>query len=288
MPHSVFPTTHASSPSLGTIHPAKNLTFSSFFDTVSVPDGIFMMGSDRSKSDERPQHRVRLRGLRMSRTEITNRQYVAFLEDTGYQRPKDPAFAKNYLMEYPSLPVINVSYTDALEFCKWATRKFDMAVRLPTEAEWEYAARGGKKESPYPWGVESPQTHARYRGNAPHGIATVERMEFAPNRFGLYNMSGNVSEWVADFYSKEYYEVSPIRDPTGPGTGLRRVIRGGSWADAEADLTVTRRGSRNPDERSDDIGFRVVIDRTVKSSAKPQSSHTVARSRPAGPVGKYR
>ena len=238
---------------------AQTLGFSSLFDTMAIPGGVFMMGNDNGKGDERPQHRVKLKSFRMSRSEVTNRQYVTFLEDSGYQRPKDPAFAKNYLTEYPDLPVVNVSYQDAIEFCKWATRKFGMTVRLPTEAEWEYAARGGDKNLSYPWGMESAKTHARYKANAPRGIPTVERTAFAPNGFSLYNMSGNVSEWVADSYARDYYQVSPIKDPAGPAIGVKRVIRGGSWADNEPELTVTRRGSRDPAERRDDIGFRIVI-----------------------------
>jgi sulfatase modifying factor 1 len=247
-------------------HGTPTLRFSSLLDTVAIPGGVFMMGNDDGKGDERPQHRVKLKSFRMSRSEVTNRQYLAFLEDSGYPRPKDPVFAKNYLTAYPNLPVVNVSYEDAIGFCKWATRKFGTTVRLPTEAEWEYAARGGKKQATYPWGMESPKTHARYRRNAPRGILTVERTAFAPNGFGLYNMSGNVSEWVADFYAKDYYRVSPIKDPAGPAIGPKRVIRGGSWADDEPDLTLTRRGSRDPANRRDDIGFRIVIDGTVKPS----------------------
>jgi sulfatase modifying factor 1 len=242
------------------------LRFSSLFDTVAIPGGVFMMGNDHGKGDERPQHRVKLKSFRMSRSEVTNRQYLAFLEDSGYQRPKDPVFAKNYLTANPNLPVFNVSYEDAIEFCKWATRNFGTTVRLPTEAEWEYAARGGKKQTTYPWGMESPKTHARYRGNASRGVPTVGRTAFAPNGFGLYNMSGNVSEWVADFYAKDYYQVSPIKDPAGPAIGQKRVIRGGSWADDESELTVKRRGSRDPANRKDDIGFRIVIGGTVKPS----------------------
>ena len=133
------------------------LQFSSLFDTVAIPGDVFMMGNDDGKGGERPQHRVKLKSFRMSRSEVTNRQYLAFLEDSGYQRPKDPVFAKNYLTANPNLPVVNVSYEDAIEFCKWATRKFGTTVRLPTEAEWEYAAHGGKKPTAYPWGMESPK-----------------------------------------------------------------------------------------------------------------------------------
>jgi sulfatase modifying factor 1 len=253
-------------PKEDTAQGTATLRFSSLFDSVAIPGGVFMMGNDDGKGDERPQHRVKLKSFRMSRSEVTNRQYLAFLEDSGYQRPKDPVFAKNYLTANPNLPVVNVSYEDAIEFCKWATRKFGATVRLPTEAEWEYASRGGPKQTTYPWGMESPRTHARYKGNASRGIPTVERTAFAPNGFGLYNMSGNVSEWVADFYARDYYQVSPIKDPAGPAIGSKRVIRGGSWADNEPELTVTRRGSRDSANRRDDIGFRIVIGGTVKPS----------------------
>jgi len=131
-----------------TTHP---LRFSLFLNTVAIPGGVFMMGDDNGKNDEKPQHRVKLEDFRMGRTEVTNRQYLAFLEDSGYQRPQDPVFAKNYLVEYPDFPVVNVSYEDAVKFCKWASKKFDLPVRLPTEAEWEYAARGGSKDMAYPW-----------------------------------------------------------------------------------------------------------------------------------------
>jgi formylglycine-generating enzyme required for sulfatase activity len=214
---------------------------------------------------------VKLENFRISRTEVTNRQYLAFLEDSGYQRPQDPVFAKNYLVAYPELPVVNVSYADAVEFCKWASRKFGLPVRLPTEAEWEYAARGGSKDTAYPWGADSPLTHARYKRNAPRGIPTVNRTAFGPNGYGLYNMSGNVSEWVADFHGKQYYKISAIKDPGGPGIGFKRVVRGGSWADDETELTVTRRSTHEPSERRDDTGFRIVVGGTVHRSREPIS-----------------
>jgi formylglycine-generating enzyme required for sulfatase activity/class 3 adenylate cyclase/predicted Ser/Thr protein kinase len=249
------------------------LSFSRFFNTAAITGGVFMMGNDNGRSDERPQHRVKLKEFRMGRGEVTNRQYLAFLEDSGYQRPQDPAFAKNYLVKYPDLPVVNVSYGDALEFCKWATKKFGLPVRLPTEAEWEYAAGGGsKKNAGYPWGMERPLTHARYSRNALRGLPTVGRAAFAPNGYGLYNMSGNVSEWVADFYRKDYYKISAIKDPRGPGIGLKRVVRGGSWADDEPELTITRRSSRDPAERRDDIGFRIVVGGTMSPSPEEIST----------------
>src|SRR6266850_1083455 len=236
------------------------LKWTALFDTASIPGGVFMMGNDGTREDEKPRHQVRVDGFRMSQSEITNQQYLAFLEDTGIQRPKDPAFAKNYLLDYPDLPVVNVNYQDAAEFCKWATAKFGTTIRLPTEAEWEYAALGHKKDSIYPWGFGSPYNVARFKGNEPRGVMTVARDAYPPNAFGLYNMSGNVWEWVSDFYSRDYYTISPVKNPAGSAQGTKRVIRGGSWADDETQLRSARRGNRDPNERSDRIGFRIVVE----------------------------
>jgi formylglycine-generating enzyme required for sulfatase activity/class 3 adenylate cyclase len=239
--------------------PVDRRPWTSLIDTVLVPAGTFMMGDDSGKGDEKPRHQVMLDRFNMSRTEITNRQYLAFLADTGYPRPKDPGYAKNYLLDYPALPVINVSYEDAMAFCEWASTKFNATVRLPTEAEWEYAATADKNGAPYPWGPLDPKSMARFKGNAPDGVRTASKEDFPPNRFGLYNMSGNVWEWVQDHYAKDYYVTSPIRNPKGPVAGTKRSIRGGSWANGNATLRVTRRSSRNPTDRNDQTGFRVVV-----------------------------
>jgi formylglycine-generating enzyme required for sulfatase activity len=230
-----------------------------WLDTVPIPAGTFMMGSESGKGEEKPRHQVKLDAFDMSRTEITNQQYLAFLDATGYQRPKDPGFTKNYLMEYPDYPVINVSYDDALAFCAWASKKFEAPVRLPTEAEWEYASVAGEAGVPFPWGDQDPKARARFKGNTPRGVATASKAMFPPNPFGLYNMSGNVWEWVSDFYAKDYYATSPIRNPKGPAAGTKRSVRGGSWADDDQSLLSTRRANRSPNERSDQIGFRVVV-----------------------------
>jgi formylglycine-generating enzyme required for sulfatase activity len=130
---------------------------------------------------------------------------------------------KNYLLDAPDFPVVNVSYADAVAFCAWASTRFNATIGLPTEAQWEYAAVAGKNVGPFPWGAR-----ARFKANAPRGVKTVAGNAFPANRFGLYNMIGNVSEWVLDYYSKDYYTTSPIRNPTGPISGTRRSIRGGS------------------------------------------------------------
>jgi serine/threonine protein kinase/class 3 adenylate cyclase/formylglycine-generating enzyme required for sulfatase activity len=185
---------------------APAVKWSGFADMVQMQGGVFMMGKDNGKRDEKPRHQVRLDAFRISRSAVSNRQYLAFLTDTGYPRPKDPAFAKSYLTAYPDLPVVNVSYDDALAFCKWASTKFGASLRLPTEAEWEYAEQKQSAHSS-DW------------------------------------------EWVADFYSKDYYSTSPVKNPTGPAAGTRRVIRGQGQS----------RSSRDPKDHSDQIGFRVVL-----------------------------
>jgi formylglycine-generating enzyme required for sulfatase activity len=188
-------------------------------DTVAMPAGVFMMGSDSGKGDERPRHQIRLESFRISPTPITNRQYFTFLEESGRQRPKDPGFAKNYLMDFPDHPVVNVSYDDAVAFCKWASTKLGVPMRLPTEAEWEYAANSQN--------------------------------------------TSNLLEWVSDYYAKDYYTISPVKDPTGPATGSKRVVRGGGLR-TDGDTAIHRRGNRDPKDRSDQVGFRVVIDSHAK------------------------
>jgi formylglycine-generating enzyme required for sulfatase activity/class 3 adenylate cyclase len=227
--------------------------WTSLIETVPVSGGTFMMGEDSGKGDEKPRHQVILDQFDMSRTVITNRQYLAFLTDTGYSRPKDPGYAKNYLIDYPNFPVINVSYEDAMAFCAWASSKFNAVVRLPTEAEWEYAATANKNGASYPLGPLDP------KGNASVGVKTASKDDFPPNGFGLYNVSSSVWEWVQDYYGKDYYETSPIRNPKGPASGTKRSIRGGSWDNGDSTLRVTRRGSRNPADRNDQVGFRVVV-----------------------------
>ena len=235
-------------------------------EMARIPGGAFTMGNDAGRKDEKPAHQVRLDSFPMSRTEITNRQYRTFLEQTGHARPKDPSFAKGYLMDYPDLPVVNVSYQDALDFCVWLSRKYGVAARLPTEAEWEYAALGGRTVDPLT--SKSPKDLARYRGNSPTGVQTVGKRAFPPNGFGLYNMNGNVWEWVSDSYSKDYYQIAPLTNPTGPASGTKRVVRGGSWADDETELWSYRRGSRYPNDRSDQIGFRIVIESLSRETRK--------------------
>jgi formylglycine-generating enzyme required for sulfatase activity len=234
-----------------------------FADVVAVPAGQFTMGSD-AKNDTKPAHRVEVDGFLMGRSEVTNEQYMKFIGESNHGRPPDPSFVKNYMNTHPELPVLVVTYDDALAYCKWLGDKTGAKVRLPTEAEWEYAASGGKAGMLYPWGSEQPRTKARYKDNAPNGAKTVAAALYPPTAFGLLNMSGNAAEWVMDYYSEAYYRGSSPKNPQGPAAGKERVVRGGSWKSNAEELTVTRRGKQMPSVPSDEIGFRIIIETAKK------------------------
>ena len=230
-----------------------------FADVVPVPAGQFTMGSE-AKNDSKPPHRVELDGFLIGRGEVTNTQYFKFMSESNHPRPPDPSFMKNYLTGNPELPVLGITYDDAMAYCKWLSEKTGATVRLPTEAEWEYAASGGKPGSLYPWGSEKPRNKARYKDNVPNGPKTVVAKMFPPSAFGLLNMSGNAAEWVMDYYSDAYYKGSPAKNPPGPASGRERVIRGGSWKSGEEELLLARRDKLNPTQTSEEVGFRIVIE----------------------------
>lgn len=189
---------------------------------VLIPGGYFTMGSD--SGDESPKHKVWVAPFFMDKYEVTNRQYSEFVKATGH--PKPPFFNDTSLNK-PNQPVVGLSYYDALSYARWAGK------RLPTEAEWEFAARGGLKEKEYPWGNELPFKKCNY---APEGEKDRDGYAFSspvgvfrPNDYGLYDMAGNVWEWCQDFYDTLYYSKSPEKNPPGPDSGYTRVLRGGSW-----------------------------------------------------------
>jgi formylglycine-generating enzyme len=199
-----------------------------------MPGGAFLMGQENGRDDERPVHRVTVAPFRMARFQVTNADYGA---------PEDP-----------SLPVVSVSWFDAVEFCEKLSRSWGMLVRLPTEAEWEFAARGGIEQQIYPWGDELPTiAPGRFRdGPEPVG-------QGAPNAYGLFDMCSNVHEWCSDWYDAEYYAVSPAENPQGPAHGTRRASRGGAWRHRIPVSRCAARSSIPPDFRYADYGFRVVV-----------------------------
>ncbi|MET3174629.1 UNVERIFIED_ORG: sulfatase modifying factor 1 [Arthrobacter sp. UYCu721] len=278
-------------------------------DDANIPTGRFQMGDSFAEgypSDgEIPVHEVRLDGFRIDTAPVTNVLFASFIRETGYRteaeqygssavfhllssatgdeilgtaagapwwlnilgahwaRPTGPG---SDWKDIPDHPVVHVSHQDALAYCRWAGR------RLPTEAEWEYAARGGLNGKRYAWGNELtpggehrcniwqgtfPTTNAREDGH----LGTAPVRSFAPNGYGLYEMAGNVWEWCADWFLPKYYRNSPAENPQGPTIGAGRVMRGGSYLCHDSYCNryrVAARTSNTPESSSGNCGFRTV------------------------------
>ena len=203
-------------------------------------------GDNAAARREKPQHQVDItRAVFMGRTPVTVAAYRRFAQATERVMPTAPEFNLGWKKE--DHPIVNVSWEDAKTYCEWA------GGRLPTEAEWEYTARGGKEGLKYPWGDEISEKPANYLGNV-GGTSVVG--SYPANDFGLYDMVGNVWEWVADVYDENYYSKSPKKNPQGPSRGDLRVLRGGSWSDGSGCLRASLRGRSLRDFGFLDIGFR--------------------------------
>jgi formylglycine-generating enzyme required for sulfatase activity len=215
-----------------------------------VPEGWFLMGSDEGHADERPVHRVWVDRFEMAIHPVTRRQYDAFVRATGHERPRD----WTHDLGGDDAPVVGVSWDDSQAYCAWSVASGD-SVRLPTEAEWERAARGGQDGTRYPWGDEIPSwipNGGRGPVSAPWPVTLGE-----PNAFGLYGIAANIHEWCADWYAADFYAASAERNPSGPPAGTRRASRGGSWRHA---VTISRCAARSridPTFRYTDYGFRL-------------------------------
>ncbi len=271
------------------------------------------MGTDDSEGfpadGEGPVRAVYVSPFRIDRYAVSNAQFAAFVDATGYRTEAEhfgwsfvfrpfvgkATLRRGHAREVPGLPwwygvrgaywrkpegkgssiddrlghpVVQVSWNDALAYCRWA------AVRLPTEAEWEYAARGGLIQKRFPWGDElTPNGHHRsniWQGTFPEHntqedgyLGTCPVDEFAPNDFGLHNVAGNVWEWCADYWSVAHPEARPLRDPTGPKHGQTRVMRGGSYLCHHSYCNryrVAARSANSPDSSTGNLGFRVAAD----------------------------
>ncbi len=219
---------------------------------VEIPAGWFWMGSTAGLPAERPRHRVFVGRFAIATHPVTNAEYDAFRAATGRPAPPfrgDPRFAD------PRQPVVGVSWFDAVAYCEWLTARSGRPHRLPTEAEWERAARGGLDGAPYPWGEAPPEAvfpGVRLPLAGPPPVGTGP-----PNPFGLTDLSGSVHEWCGDWYDEGYYAIAPERDPPGPPAGTRRVSRGGAWRHQRPWSPVAHRSSLPPHLRYSDYGFRV-------------------------------
>lgn len=223
---------------------------------VQIPEGWFVMGCDAGQPDEAPAHRVWIHAFELAIDPVTRVQYSQFLEATGRSTPRE---WDNPLFQAPELPVVGVSWNDAFVYCLWHSSSFaGNPVRLPTEAEWERAARGQREREDYPWGTTIPEwipNNGKGPLNGPWPVT------FGPaNEFGVRGIASNIHEWCADWHSKTFYRNSPRQNPVGPTSGQRRASRGGSWRHAYTISRVSARSKLNPSFRYTDYGFRVARD----------------------------
>lgn len=213
-----------------------------------------MMGSEDGQDNERPVHGLWLDTFELAAYQVTNAEYAIFVESTGHS---PSPLRDDSQFNDPKQPVVAVSWIDAVRYCEWLGHVIDRPVRLPREAEWECAARGGLEGKQYPWGDEVP--HAPDYGTRwLKGPAAVGGRP--PNPFGLYDMCENVHEWCSDWYAADYYSVSPVHNPRGPLAGSRRVSRGGSWRHQIKTSRCAARSSIPPALHYPDYGFRIACD----------------------------
>jgi formylglycine-generating enzyme required for sulfatase activity len=254
----------------------------SMLQVARIPAGEFAMGADDGEEDERPAHKAYLDEFFIGTFPVTNADYAQFLSETGHPSPAIrvlPLMVSGALeAEFRSVasryfwinatppegrekhPVTLISIEDAMMYCAWLARTTGKAVRLPTEAEWEKAARGGLEGKRYPWGntLDVSNAHFLPKPDLKTERGTAEVGSYPPNGFEVFDMCGNVWEWVADWYAPRYYTSAQYLNPQGPESGLMRIVRGGAWINAEDRyLRCSYRHKVPPDSYSYSIGFRI-------------------------------
>jgi formylglycine-generating enzyme required for sulfatase activity len=225
-------------------------------EMVQIPEGPFTMGSNEGDPDEAPEHQVYLKGFYLDQKEVTQEEYMRFARMTKRAMPRIEVFDDDQSKVLkPELAAMSVSWDEAAAYCKWAGK------RLPSEAEWEKAGRGESKRK-YPWGdkfvtnaANVDGTEDGYKYLAPPGSFDAGR-----SPYGLYDMTGNVAEWVEDSYDERYYKKSPFRDPKGPENADLKVVRGGSWRETEHNARLSKRFAAKHWRTDVTIGIRCASD----------------------------
>jgi formylglycine-generating enzyme required for sulfatase activity len=236
-------------------------------EMIVIPAGEFLMGCATGAENERPLHRVFVDAFAIGRFAVTNRLYQFFIEGSGHERPTG---WNHPLFNHSDQAVTSVSWFDAMSYCEWLSEKTGKPYRLPTEAEWERAARGGLEGKLYTWGDEDPRHQPNY---SELWLKGPERVGQRPaNGFGLYDISENVHEWCSDWFDECYYLNSPVCNPQGPANGTRRSSRGGSWRHQIKITRVAARSSISPEFKYSDYGFRCATS-IDEDSLKAGSEH---------------
>ena len=220
-------------------------------ELVEIPAGSFAMGqTEGGDDDERPVHQVIIsRPFAMTTTPVTNAQYECF--DPQHRNLR----GKRELSRKDDEAAIFVSWHDAVRFCAWLSESEGKPYRLPTEAEWEYAARGPNGRT-YPWGEARPNASRARFGGQERKALKIGSLPQGATLEGVHDLAGNVAEWVQDWWHPSYYAESPPADPQGPADGDYRVARGGSWNQPPDELRSSARLYHNPDKGAGHIGFR--------------------------------
>lgn len=225
---------------------------------IQIPAGEFKMGYRHGSSDEQPVHTVHLDTYWIGKYEVSMGQYRRFMVHAKHRSL--PRGITSMELE-DTYPVVGVSWNDAISFCKWMSNQIGTHFTLPTEAQWEKAARGtGKGKRIYPWGDQSPQCKwASYKGCVKR-IRTIRSCHRGTSPYGAHHMAGNVYEWCRDWYAMDYYANSAGKNPMGGEKGSSRVFRGGSFKDDKRGLRSAKRNSAPPTGRGDFLGFRLCIE----------------------------
>ncbi len=219
---------------------------------VYIPPGEFTMGSD-DYDNEKPPHNVFLDGYWMGKYEVTFDQYDKYCGETNQEEPQDIGWGRG------KRPVINVSWHDAAAYCDWLSKKIGLKFKLPTEAQWEKAARGedGRR---YPWGKREPDGKLANFDLSIGKTSPVGSYLQGASPFGMLDMAGNVWEWCADWFNEDYYKNSPHKNPMGPKSGSYRVLRGGGWLNSARYIRCAYRVGYHPSYRLYFVGFRLCQD----------------------------
>jgi len=221
-------------------------------EMILIPEGVFTRGADNGGFDEKPQQETYLDAFYVDKYEVSVKDYNVYRRNTNYVKPSFPFFQGDAkILETPSFPVVGVSWYDAVNYCKWGYK------RLLTEAEWEKAARGTHGLT-YPWGNSFLEKRANIAGSQdghPY-MAPVGSFPMGRSVYGVYDMAGNVSEWVEDWYDQFYYRTAPLMNPTGAKNKKNRVFRGGSWDSRKVDIRAPKRFAASEGRKDAVLGFR--------------------------------
>ena len=264
---------------------AERIKLPAYDEMVRIPAGSFTMGSDKKVDRnaylvELPQRRVHLDAYEIDKYEVTTVQYLKFVLATNRDPQVDWKFDNgNFQETMVAHPIMHVTWYEADEYCKWAGK------RLPTEAEWEKAARGDADARIYPWGNEmAGLSRANYGRTGLSGpvrdrperlllyppIISVFKYDNSASPYGLFQMAGNVAEWVADWYDKDYYKTALDKNPKGPDKGSQKAFRGGGWIDSTPSVRVSQRNGTDPKTSMNWMGVRCARD--VKDGDAPAAA----------------